>query len=280
MKAPVIGRITADLLLVLALLAPNSSWADVSEIENHQVALFERLAPSVVFLATRKGIGSGFFVDNRGLVLTNAHVVADATGIDAVLHDGRRLTGRVVERSKDVDLALVQLPVESSRAVGVGDPNQLRVGSWVASVGHGQGGIWTFTTGMVSNIYPAGAEQPVFQTQIPLNPGNSGGPIVDRHGKVVGIVTAGVANANNVNFGIKIDIAFGHLEKLEHLCDCLVVKAPEQVPIFVDDEMVGVGPRLLLKLRPGRHEVFAVIDGRMDRKSVIYPSETAVELGK
>ena len=71
----------------------------------------------------------------------------------------------------------------------------------------------------------------VFQTQIPLNPGNSGGPIIDRTGRVVGIVTAGIKEANSINFGIDIGVALRSLSRLSALCDCLTISAPDGVPV-------------------------------------------------
>lgn len=135
----------------------------------------------MVFISNGEGFGSGFFVSEDGLVLTNAHVVGDAKLVDVLLHDGRRLKGAVVERAqKSLDLALVEVAVKGARALELDELAGVRVGSFAASVGHGEGAIWTFNAGMVTNIYPAGGERPILQTQIPLNPGNSGGPVIDR----------------------------------------------------------------------------------------------------
>ncbi|MCK5690677.1 trypsin-like peptidase domain-containing protein, partial [Myxococcota bacterium] len=224
--------------------------------------------------------GSGVIISELGLVLTNAHVVDDKKVVQVVLHDGRKFSAPVVERAaNDVDLALVQLPVTAVPYLKLENNVDLRVGQWVASVGHGSGGIWTFNTGMVSNIYPDGAEKPVFQTQIPLNPGSSGGPIFNRHGQVVGIVTAGIMESNSINFGIKIDMAMRNLTKLGHLCDCLVITAPKGVPIFVDGKMVGKGgEKLTVPVSRGMHEVFAVIGGKMNKQKVDFPKRRFVNL--
>jgi len=152
------------------------------------------------------------------------------------------------------------------------------VGSWVGSIGHGRGAIWTFNTGMISNIYPDGAERPVFQTQIPLNPGNSGGPIFDRRGQVLGIVTAGIHDASSINFGIGMEVARRSLKKLGAICDCLVVLAPAGVPVFVDGAMAGTGPRVVVPVSEKTHEVFAVILGQMKKAKVKFPQTREVEL--
>jgi len=131
---------------------------------------------------------------------------------------------------------------------------------------------------MVSNIYPSGAERPVFQTQMPLNPGSSGGPILDRRGRVVGIVTAGITGSNSINFGIRMDVAIKNLEKLTSLGDYLIIKAPEGVPVFVDGKMLGTGPRIIITAVPKHYEVFAVIKGKMKKIKIKYPTTKVVEL--
>ncbi len=248
--------------------------------ERYIQGLFDEVADSVVFIANGKGFGSGFAIDPTGLVLTNAHVVGDASEVDVVLRDGRRAKARVVEKATaNIDLALIRVPVNGLQPVELNlELAALRVGSWAGCVSHGEGGIWTFNTGMVSNIYPGGSGRPVFQTQIPLNPGSSGGPIFDRQGRVVGIVTAGMAESNSINFAIKIDVATRHLQAMAAHCECLTVEAPTNVPIFVDNQMVGSGPHTIVPVSPGRHEVFAIIGGKMVRKSISYPEQKRVVL--
>ncbi|MBT3223879.1 MAG: hypothetical protein HN348_32830, partial [Proteobacteria bacterium] len=142
-------------MLVFALLAKIALAIDpVAAIESHQQALFSQTAPGVVFVSNSQGFGSGVVVAANGLILTNKHVVGDDETVEVVLHNGTRHIGQVVEGATELDLALVQLDVEGLHPLNWGDLRQLRVGSWVASVGHGRGGAWTFTTGMVSNIYP------------------------------------------------------------------------------------------------------------------------------
>ena len=250
----------------------------LAALEKSQMALFERVAPTVVFISANKGFGSGFFVSDAGLILTNQHVVGDAAEVDVVRYNGERFKGRVLERGDGVDLALLQIEQKATPSLALQSGVPLVIGSFVAAVGHGQGTIWTFNVGMVSNVYPDKATEPVFQTQIPLNPGNSGGPIIDRLGRVVGVVTSGFSESNSINFGIKIDVALLTLSRLEHLCNCLVVKTKGKEPIFVDGVMVGVGPRLALPVKAGSHEVFAVVEGNMRRQKPSYPRDKLVRL--
>lgn len=272
-----IGVLVAAVVLSGSAELPGAD--SVAAQEAFQQALFERVAPAVAFIATRQAFGSGLLVSSDGLILTNAHVVKGQDVVDVVLHDGRKFRGKVIERGADeIDVALVQVEARGTPTLPLASKSDLRVGNWVAAVGHGRGGIWTFNVGMVSNIYPDGHERPVFQTQIPLNPGNSGGPIVDRHGRVVGIVTAGIEGANSINFGIDIDVARKALTRLDGQCECLVITAPAQVPVFVDGRMVGQGPRVIVAVSPGKHDVFGVVAGKMIRHAIEYPAVRAVSL--
>ena len=271
-------------ILVAALAAPAVRVEPVAprdplaELEAAQQQIFMRLAPSVVFIHTKAGFGSGFIVSRDGLVLTNAHVVEGHTTVAVVTHDGQKLTGTVLERAKKADLALVQLPLARTEPIPLGDSESLRVGAWAAAIGHGRGGIWTFNTGMVSNIYPLESGRPVFQTQIPLNPGASGGPILDRKGQAIGVVTAGMTDAESINFGIKIDVALRELKPLAARCECLVVVAPEGVPVLIDGIMRGTGPRVVAPVVAGAHEVVVVVKDKRRRFTLQFPEQRTVTI--
>lgn len=249
----------------------------LAAMEARQQALFDRIAPSVVYVNRGDAFGSGFFVA-PGQILTNAHVVGNKGKVQVVLHDGRRVDGTVLERGKnDVDLALLEVPVCDVPALPL-NTTSLRIGGWVGSVGHGYGGIWTFTTGMVSNIYPLAGDRPVFQTQIPLNRGASGGPIFDREGRVVGIVTAGIEKAQGINFGIRADVAFEALSLLAAPADRLAILAPAGATVFVDGRLAGKGPRILVEVGDGPHRVQAVSGGTMREKRIVWPADRTVTL--
>jgi len=251
----------------------------LEQVEKEQQALFEQVAPSVVFIAAKEGFGSGFFIDQEGLVLTSAHVVADRKTVDVVLSDGRKMQGQVVEIGKNsIDLALVKLSVKGVVALELSERATVLVGTWIASVGHGLGGAWTFTTGMITNIYPLGRDHPVFQTQIPLNPGNSGGPIVDRRGQVLGIVTSEVKNANSMNFAIRADKACDALTGAANLCHRLVLLGPPGLVIFLDGKAVGTGPQIGMAAAYGTHEAFVVVKGQMRKIKFSYPAQARIDL--
>lgn len=265
--------------LVVAVLVARAALAadSLADMESRQQKLFERIAPSVAFLASGKGFGSGFYV-SENLLLTNDHVVKGKDRVDVVLQDGRRVVGKVVERaSGGIDLALVEV-AEPGKPLPLLAESDLRVGTWVASVGHGMGGVWTFTTGMISNIYPAGSERPVFQTQIPLNPGASGGPVFDREGRVLGVVTAGFEESNSINFAIRSDVALRSFERLSGACDCLVILAPDGENVFVDGKLQGTGPRVVVPATARSYLVFTVHKGKMIEKKVTWPAVRTVDL--
>jgi S1-C subfamily serine protease len=263
---------------VYAALAAAPSIDVIAEVERHQQELFERIAPSVVFISDKRGFGSGVLIDSDSLILTNAHVVGDASEVTVVTHDGKKLRGKVVERGEEeVDVALVEVPATHLPFLTILPTDELRVGSWVAAVGHGSGGIWAFNTGMVSNIYPGESGRPVFQTQIPLNPGSSGGPVIDRKGRLVGVVTSGMTNSNSINFAIRASAVVDSLPRLRQQDGTLVITVPAGVRVFLDGVMVGVGPAVTTKPTHGKHEVRAVIGGKMLAKTVEFPSQRRVE---
>lgn len=260
-------------------LAQKPDADPIAQIEAHQQALFKKIVPSVVFISQGQTMGSGFFVSEDGLILTNAHVVGRAESVEVVLRDGRRLKAKVLQRAgDDIDLALLQVPLTQTPALTLAGFSELQIGSWVAAIGHSAGGIWSFTTGMVSNIYTGELDEPVFQTQIPIRPGASGGPVFDRHGRVVGVITSGIKDSSAINFAIRTDTAVRIFEQLGNACECLTISAPAGVPIFVNQKMIGKGPRVVLPVQPGNFEVFAVIQGEMKRHNIKFPQTKAVSL--
>ncbi len=260
-------------LVCAATPLPAAAQDALGQVEKAQQKLFEEIAPAVVHISAGGGFGTGFFVSDDGLILTNEHVVQKAKTVEVITHDGEKHRGTVTKRGGSVDLALVRIDRKKTPALRLIDLREVRVGSWVGAVGHGWGGIWAFTTGMVSNLYPSGDARPLFQTQIPLNPGNSGGPIFDRRGRVVGVVTWGVEQANNINFAITAEVAMFTFPEIPVTCDCMIVTAPKGQPIFVNEKMIGKGPGVLVHAKPGaKYEVFVVKGGKMDKRKVVFPN--------
>jgi S1-C subfamily serine protease len=180
----------------------------LAALEAEQSVLFARVAPSVVLVVRDGTSGSGFVVRPDGLVLTNAHVVGDADDVALQTLDGRFGRGRVLARATgSVDLALVQSPFRDLPSLEASDPGSIRAGMYAATVGHGGGAAWTFSTGLVSNPRPLGDGARIVLAQMALRPGSSGGPLVDRQGRAIGIVTSGTRDASGVTFAIRADAA-------------------------------------------------------------------------
>jgi len=250
----------------------------LQDLEAEQQAIFDAAAPSVVFVSNGSSFGSGFVIQSDGLLLTNAHVVDGKSTVDVVLLDGRTLTGTVEQVADRLDLATVRVEADGLPPLSlISDPADARVGTWLGAVGHGRGGIWTFNTGMLSNRYEDDGVT-VYQTQIPLNPGSSGGPILDRHGRVVGVVTAGIEGANSINFAIPAFEAVLAIEALEGQCACLTIEAPAGAPIFVDGAMVGSGPLLRFPVGPGDYTIFSIINGQKITADASWPDNPQATL--
>ena len=149
--------------------------------------------------------GSGVIVDaGQGYVLTNAHVVENATSIEVTTKDNRQFRARLIGRDPETDIAVLQISGSGLTAVPLGDSDHLQVGDFVLAIGNPFGLGQTVTSGIVSALGRSpGIEgyEDFIQTDASINPGNSGGPLVDLQGRIVGINTAIVA-ATGANVGI------------------------------------------------------------------------------
>jgi serine protease Do len=139
-------------------------------------------------------LGSGFIVDEEGYVITNNHVIQDADEISVILHDETRLEAKVVGRDTKTDIAVLKVePLGKLPAVKFGDSDRVRVGDWVVAIGNPFGFGGTVTTGIISargRDINAGPYDDFLQTDAPINRGNSGGPMFNLDGEVIGINTA------------------------------------------------------------------------------------------
>ncbi len=169
-----------------------------------------------------ESLGSGFIMDPDGRVLTNYHVIRDATEIEVRLFDERRFKAKVIGEDPKTDVALLQL--EDARglpALEFGDSEDLRVGDWVVAIGNPLGLTSTVTAGIASATgrrdIPVSGDlryQDFIQTDASINPGNSGGPLVDIRGRVVGINTLVNAAAQGIGFAIPINMVKELMPKL------------------------------------------------------------------
>jgi serine protease Do len=213
----------------LPVSVPEGSKAVVGGLPDF-TTLAEALAPSVVNISTeseesdadsqrrqsqdpfdampgpRRSLGSGFVFDSDGYIITNAHVVEDATKIVVRLHDEREIEAKVIGSDAKTDIAVIKIEgAENLVPVSLGDSDSLKVGEWVIAIGNPFGLDHTLTAGIVSakgrRISRRNPYDDFIQTDAAINPGNSGGPLVNLAGQVVGINSA-IFSSGGGNIGI------------------------------------------------------------------------------
>jgi len=160
-----------------------------------------------------QGVGSGFIISPDGLILTNAHVVDGAEEVTVKLSDKREFTAKVLGADARTDVAVIKIDAGGLPAVRIGDPKRTKVGEWVAAIGSPFGLESTVTAGIVSaksRNLPDERLVPFIQTDVAVNPGNSGGPLFNLAGEVVGInsmIYSRTGGYMGVSFAIPIDVA-------------------------------------------------------------------------
>lgn len=158
-----------------------------------------------------KSLGSGFIISADGYILTNNHVIENASEIKVKLTDEKEYDAKIIGRDAKTDIALIKIEDKNSLpVVNIGDSDKLEIGEWVVAIGNPFGLEQTVTAGIVSakgRVIGSGPYDNFIQTDASINPGNSGGPLFNTQGEVVGINTAIVASGQGIGFAIPINMA-------------------------------------------------------------------------
>ncbi|OFV86613.1 MAG: hypothetical protein A3D93_06380 [Acidobacteria bacterium RIFCSPHIGHO2_12_FULL_67_30] len=224
----VLKALSLALFVLLGAGSVSAQTARLTEDERNTIEVFRRASRSIVHIEVRAamessfekhvmegGTGSGFVLDTEGRILTAFHVIEDKNQIDVILSGGRRLAARLVGTAPRLDIALLQVDAakEELFPLPLGDSQELEVGQKVIAIGNPMGLHNTLTVGVVSALRrslegtPVELQDALIQTDAAINPGSSGGPLLNSAGEVVGINTANVPKAQNVGFAIPIHFA-------------------------------------------------------------------------
>jgi S1-C subfamily serine protease len=173
--------------------------------EDTNIRVYKLASPAVVSIQSRSGSGSGSIIDPKGLILTNAHVVRGATTVNVILSDQRRFRGVVIASSRNPDLAVIRLEGVTANlpTIQIASSSGIQVGQRAFAIGNPFGRFaGTLTTGIISRI---DNDRKLLQTDAALNPGNSGGPLLNSRAELVGVNTA-IFTTSSTNSGIGLAI--------------------------------------------------------------------------
>jgi len=289
MLAAAVGGLVTGIALIAtgAVAGAGVASAGVGEPGGDDVrAVYRAASPAVVSVSTPGRTGSGFLIDGRGHIVTNAHVVGDATAVEVAI-GGRRVGAHVRGVEESVDLAVLQLDVPAGDVapLAFADSGAVRVGDPVVAIGAPFGLQGSLSSGIVSGLRrqidsPNGfAILGVIQTDAALNPGNSGGPLLDTSGRVIGVATQ-IATEGGRNEGIGFAVPS---DVVRRTAAAIVATGHAELPYLgIAGQDVGDGVRLgdvlasgpaVGRLLPG--DVIVAIDGSPVTSNVTLAAELA-----
>jgi S1-C subfamily serine protease len=223
------GLLTCYILASFTAIPPAGAAEKKATVCSRSIPeLYEQASPAVVTITAQtinpyrlqgrvsQSLGSGFIVQDDGLILTNSHVVFGKQSLAVTLDDGTIVPARLVGADPIFDVALIQIPKPAKGTLPVlklGESASLREGEDVIAIGNPLGLDQTVTRGIVSGLNrllpdtPFSLQEPLIQTDAPINPGNSGGPLLNHCGEVIGINAEIIPSAQNIGFAIPIDLA-------------------------------------------------------------------------
>lgn len=192
-------------IILVGVSLPTASAQDMS-------GAIEQVKESVLTIKSGERVGAGFIVSPDGHGLTSAHLVGDSSQVTAVLANDEELDAKVTKTDEALDLALLKLDLKNLPAVHFAASSKLKQAARVAALGAPLGLKGSVTEGIVSALEREVKGKRYLQIDAALNEGNSGGPVIDEHGRVVGVATAVVKEAQNVGFAVPSDQAIAFLQ--------------------------------------------------------------------
>ncbi|NYT38330.1 Do family serine endopeptidase [Allopusillimonas soli] len=192
-----------------------------------------------------RGVGSGFIISEDGYIITNNHVVADSNGIFVTLTSGKEYPAKVIGTDKRTDIALIKIDAHGLTPLQIGDSDALKKGQWVLAIGSPFGLDSTVTSGIVSAINrDTGDYLPFIQTDVAVNPGNSGGPLIDLAGRVVGVNSQIISQSGGfmgISLAIPIDEAMDVIKQLKESGKVTRGRIGVQIGPVSDDVAKAIG---------------------------------------
>jgi len=292
----------------LAAPRPITPRGSLTAEEKNNIAVFEASKASVVYITTSeqvldywtlkvqtvpRGTGSGFIWDSAGHVVTNLHVVADASEATIRLADGKDYPATLVGVSRTHDIAVLQirLPARSAVPIPIGTSHDLQVGQKVYAIGNPFGLDWTLTTGIVSALDRSitGENgvliQHLEQTDAAINPGNSGGPLLDSAGRLIGMNSAIYSPSGasaGVGFAVPVDtinrVVPELIAKGRYASPSLGIQTDESLSRAIARQL-GVQGAAIMRVRPdGPAAEVGLRGARFGRRNAIYPGDVIVAL--